>query len=41
MKKNPGRKEHRALIKRNRTRLSDKKQAINARKMLHLARSKK
>ena len=38
MKKNPGRKERRALVKRNRTMLSDKKQAMNERKMLRLAK---
>ena len=40
MKKNPGRKEHRAMIKRNRTMKSDKKQAINERKMLWLSKGK-
>ena len=34
MRKNPGRKEHRAITKRNRTMKSDKKQAVNERKML-------
>ncbi len=38
MKKNPGRKERRALAKRNRTALSDKKKAMNERKMLKLSK---
>ena len=38
MKKNPGRKERRNLVKRNRTMKSDKKQAINERKMLRLSK---
>lgn len=41
MKKNPGRRERRALSKRNRTIHSDKKQAINERKMLWLSRGRK
>lgn len=41
MKKNPGRKERRALVKRSRTMLSDKKQAMNARKMLKLSKGAK
>lgn len=40
MRKNPGRKERRALTKRNRTMKSDKKQAINERKMLWLSRGR-
>jgi hypothetical protein len=40
MKKNPGRKELRARIKRNRTMKSDKKQAINERKMLWMKRGR-
>lgn len=40
MRKNPGRKEHRAITKRNRTMKSDKKQAINERKMLWLSRGR-
>lgn len=40
MKKNPGRKELRARIKRNRTMKSDKKQAMNERKMLWLRKGK-
>lgn len=38
MKKNPGRKDLRARIKRRRCMLSDKKQAINERKMLWLSK---
>ena len=38
MRKNPGRKEHRAITKRNRTMKSDKKQAINERKLLWLSK---
>ena len=38
MRKNPGRRERRALSKRNRTIRSDKKQAINERNMLWLSR---
>lgn len=40
MRKNPGRREQRALIKRNRTIRSDKKQAINERNMLWLSRGR-
>ena len=40
MKKNPGRKDRRALTKRNRTMKSDKKQAQNERKMLWLSKGK-
>lgn len=40
MRKNPGRKERRAIAKRNRTMKSDKKQAINERKMLWLSRGR-
>lgn len=40
MRKNPGRRERRALIKRNRTIRSDKKQAINERNMLWLSRGR-
>lgn len=38
MRKNPGRKELRASIKRRRAMKSDKKQAINERKMLWLSK---
>ena len=41
MKKNPGRREQRAFAKRNRTRLSDKKKAINERKLLWYSRGKR
>lgn len=40
MRKNPGRRERRALIKRNRTIHSDKKQAVNERNMLWLSRGR-
>lgn len=40
MKKNPGRRDHRWMIKKNRTSKSDKKQAINERKMLWLSRGR-
>ena len=40
MRKNPGRRERRALIKRNRTVHSDKKQAVNERNMLWLSRGR-
>lgn len=40
MKKNPGRRDHRYMIKKNRTSKSDKKQAINERKMLWLSRGR-
>lgn len=41
MKKNPGRREQRALAKRNRTKLSDKKKAINERKLLWFSKGKR
>ena len=40
MKKNPGRKDRRALAKRRRCMLSEKKQAINERKMLWQSKRK-
>lgn len=40
MKKNPGRRDHRWMVKKNRTSKSDKKQAINERKMLWLSRGR-
>lgn len=40
MKKNPGRKDLRARIKRRRTMMSNKKQAQNERKMLWLSKGK-
>lgn len=39
MKKNPGRKDRRSIVRRNRTKLSGKKQAVNERKMLWLRRA--
>lgn len=38
MRKNPGRKYRRNLAKQNRTERSDKKKAINERRMLWLSR---
>ena len=40
MKKNPGRRERRALHKRARTRWSDKKAAINERQLLRLSKGR-
>ena len=40
MKKNPGRRERRALRKRARTRWSAKQSAINERKLLRLSRGR-
>lgn len=40
MKKNPGRRDRRWMIKKNRTDHSDKKQAINERKMLWLSKGR-
>ena len=40
MKKNPGRRERRALHKRARTRWSQKKAAANERKLLRLSKGK-
>jgi len=39
MKKNPGRKDYRQMRKNNRTRLSEKKSAINERKLLLFSKS--
>lgn len=41
MKKNPGRRDRRALRNRNNKIRSDKKQAINERKMLWLSKKRK
>lgn len=38
MRKNPGRKERRRITKKNREELSDKKKAVNERKMLWLSK---
>ncbi len=40
MKKNPGRRERRALHKRARTRWSQKKAAVNERRLLKLSKGK-
>lgn len=40
MTKNPGRREYRWMLKRNRTKKSRKKQAINERKMLWLSKGR-